>query len=40
MEPLGHWHWKWGKPATSVMTAVSQPKIAQVVLPVERIITP
>jgi hypothetical protein len=40
MEPLGHWHWKWGKPATSVMTAVSQPKIAQVVLPAERILSP
>jgi len=40
MEPLGHWHWKWGRLATSVMTAVSQPKTAQVVLPVELIISP
>jgi hypothetical protein len=40
MEPLGHWHWKWGKPATSVMAAVNQPKTAQVVLPAELIMSP
>jgi hypothetical protein len=33
IEPLGHWHWKWGRLVTSVITAVSQRKPAQIVLP-------
>jgi hypothetical protein len=39
-EPLGHWHWKWGRPATSVIIAVSQPNPTRVILLMAFIISP